>query len=168
VEFLPWIETEFQWSDKTAQNYMRAAEMFGDKFETVSNLPITITALYELAAPDVPEAVREEAVKAAKTGTKITKTAAKRIKDGYGYANPSGSKPEPEAKPEPPSGKDPKPGKDTSKPPPTEVTAPEPMKTAAQGTATSKRKRKKTTASELNFQREPVAPQPFRREIARP
>jgi hypothetical protein len=75
--FLPWVEAEFQWSAKTAENYMRAAEAFGDKFETVSNLPITITALYELSAPDVPPEARAEAMEIAKTGKPVKKAAAK-------------------------------------------------------------------------------------------
>lgn len=52
----PWIEAEFGMSDDTARNFMRVAEVYGDNFRTVRDLPPT--ALYELAA--TPPEVREE------------------------------------------------------------------------------------------------------------
>src|SRR3954447_14910586 len=39
--FLAWIEAEFGMTGRTAQNYMMAASVFGDKCETVSYLPPT-------------------------------------------------------------------------------------------------------------------------------
>lgn len=55
--WLSWIETEFSWTDRTALNFMRVAEHF--KSETVSDLPIDVTALYLLAGPSVPQTARD-------------------------------------------------------------------------------------------------------------
>src|SRR5689334_5653613 len=56
-QFGDWCETEFKeefgLSQKTAERMMNAAQAFGDKFDTVSNL--SDSAMYLLAAPSVPE-----------------------------------------------------------------------------------------------------------------
>jgi DUF3102 family protein len=54
--FLPWIEAEFEMSAKTAQKFMSVAESYGGKNELGSNL--SLSALYELAAPSTPPQVR--------------------------------------------------------------------------------------------------------------
>jgi hypothetical protein len=59
-EFGRWLEGEVGWTQRTAQNYMRAAEAFIGKSETVSHLPPV--TLYRLAAPSIPEGVREGAL----------------------------------------------------------------------------------------------------------
>jgi len=59
--FLAWLAAEFGWSDDTARNLMNAWRAF--KNRTVRDLePIDVSALYLLAAPSTPEAVREEAL----------------------------------------------------------------------------------------------------------
>src|SRR5689334_22913215 len=40
--FEEWLSAEFDWTDRTAQSYMRVAEVFGDKTETVSVLAPTL------------------------------------------------------------------------------------------------------------------------------
>lgn len=37
--FGEWLSAEFNWTERTARNYMRVAEVFGPKTETVSVLP---------------------------------------------------------------------------------------------------------------------------------
>lgn len=54
---------------------MAVAEAF--KYETLADLTIDVTALYALAAPDIPQAARDEAVSQAKGGNRITKAEAK-------------------------------------------------------------------------------------------
>ena len=44
-------------SDQAARRFMHVAEAFGGEINNVLNL--TATALYELAAPSTPDAVRE-------------------------------------------------------------------------------------------------------------
>jgi hypothetical protein len=59
--WLPWLRTEFGWSDDTAERYMRMHEFV--KFRSVPNLgSFEITALEKLAGPSTPEAVRQEAL----------------------------------------------------------------------------------------------------------
>jgi hypothetical protein len=59
--WLQWLETEFGWSERTAQRFM---QVFARKSETVSDLQIDVSALYLIAAPKTLEPVRKE--KAAK------------------------------------------------------------------------------------------------------
>ena len=54
-QFGNWLKTEFDMSPKTAENYMRAAELADTKSEIVSFLPAAV--LYKLAAPSTPAAV---------------------------------------------------------------------------------------------------------------
>jgi hypothetical protein len=55
-----WLEAEFGWTDRTARNYMRAAERFGAKSETISVLPQT--TIYLLAAKSTPDAIVGEVI----------------------------------------------------------------------------------------------------------
>lgn len=57
-----WLKAEFEWSDRTAQNFIRVYESF--KSENVSDLHFSQTALYVLAA--APEEARQEAIELAK------------------------------------------------------------------------------------------------------
>jgi Protein of unknown function (DUF3102) len=51
----PWLQAEFDWNERTAQRYMRVAEVFGDKTDTVSDLEPT--TLYLLSSRSTPEMV---------------------------------------------------------------------------------------------------------------
>jgi len=64
-QFGPWLRTEFNWTDRTAQNFMRVARRF--KSETVSDLNIGAKALYLLAADNTPDNVIDEAFDLAAT-----------------------------------------------------------------------------------------------------
>lgn len=79
--FLEWLEAEFAWSDRTARNFMRVAEVF--KMETISDLQFAPSALYILAASSIPEGAREEAVNRALKGEAISKKTAQEIKQKY-------------------------------------------------------------------------------------
>ena len=63
--FGPWLQAEFNWTDRTARNFMRVAQRF--KMETVSDLNISPTALYLLASGDVPDVVVDDAFDLAAT-----------------------------------------------------------------------------------------------------
>jgi Protein of unknown function (DUF3102) len=56
--FLPWIEAEFAMSRHTADRLMNVAEAYGSKSSSVQHL--SLTALYELAAPSTPPEVQAE------------------------------------------------------------------------------------------------------------
>lgn len=65
-QFGAWLTAEFGWSIRSAQNYMLAAECFGDKYETVALLqPATV---YALAAPSMPDKVRDQVVAGLSSG----------------------------------------------------------------------------------------------------
>lgn len=57
-EFGNWLERHFGWSESTAQRYMRAFEVWGDKAELVSALEAS--AIYLLTAKATPPQVRTE------------------------------------------------------------------------------------------------------------
>ncbi len=67
--FGAWLKTEFGWSHQTARRFMQVAEAFpeiahGERFEP--------TALYLLAADDIPPAVREHYLAEAAGGRYVT------------------------------------------------------------------------------------------------
>ena len=64
--FGKWLEAEFGWTERTAQNYMRAAETYGSNTKCVSDLPLS--TIYRLQAPTVPEFVRSEVFSMAERG----------------------------------------------------------------------------------------------------
>ena len=75
--WLPWLDREFGWTDRTARNFMAVAGAF--KSEPVSDLPIDAGALYLLAGPTVAEEARAEAIERAQAGERITKAEARRL-----------------------------------------------------------------------------------------
>lgn len=71
--FGEWLESEFSWTPRTAQNFMAVAESFGSKSETVSHF--SARALYALASGNVPEPIREEFIaryRACRGGDRVT------------------------------------------------------------------------------------------------
>jgi len=69
--FHAWLDAEFGWSERTAQNYMQAAAVFGSKSETVADVPPVV--IYKLAAPSTPPAVRKAVLGRLKAGNLPTK-----------------------------------------------------------------------------------------------
>jgi hypothetical protein len=69
--WLNWLNTEFGWTDRTALNFIRVFEMSkSENFSDLGRLPRS--ALYMLAAPSTPEAVRTEILDRAKAGDDIS------------------------------------------------------------------------------------------------
>lgn len=58
--FLPWLREEFDWTERTAQNFMSTAERFGPNPKCVSHLPLA--TVYRLAAPGTPDDLREKII----------------------------------------------------------------------------------------------------------
>lgn len=81
-QFEDWCQVEFDMSQRTAQRMMAAAEVFGDKSDTVSLL--SDSAMYMLSAPSVPEAARIEVIEQAQeTGTSPTKAEVQAVLDKH-------------------------------------------------------------------------------------
>jgi Protein of unknown function (DUF3102) len=69
--WMPWLRGEFGWSTRTAQRFISVAEWV--KCDTVSHLGLfNAKALYMLAAPSTPEAVRRSAKDKAEAGQPVT------------------------------------------------------------------------------------------------
>ena len=56
----PWSKAEFNWTERTARNFMGAARLMHGKGEIISALPIT--GIYMLNSPSTPDAVRDAIV----------------------------------------------------------------------------------------------------------
>lgn len=72
-----WLKTEFDWSRRTAYNFIGVHEQFGRA--NFAQLDIAASALYLLAAPSTPPEARQEALDLAATGKKITHQAAQQL-----------------------------------------------------------------------------------------
>ncbi|MCH8043838.1 MAG: DUF3102 domain-containing protein [Planctomycetes bacterium] len=88
--FTPWLDREFNWSDRTARLFMQVFETFG-KTDNFSDLEIGQSALYLLSAESTPEDAKADAIDRAKAGEKITHKLAKEI-----VAMHTDEKPDPE------------------------------------------------------------------------
>lgn len=71
--FQPWLRSEFRWSQPVASNYMRAARAFSD-LDCVGRFQPS--ALFILARKRCPAAARQEAIRRARRGERITKAIA--------------------------------------------------------------------------------------------
>lgn len=74
--WLPWLRSEFAWSDDTARNHMNVARAFR---EIPNGSEFDARALYLLAAPSTPQAARVEAIERASAGETITLPAARQM-----------------------------------------------------------------------------------------
>ena len=79
--FTKWLKYEFAWQERSARNFMRAAEAF--ETTNFADLDFAASALYLLAAPSVPEVVREAALSMARNGETITYSKAKNLVENY-------------------------------------------------------------------------------------
>jgi hypothetical protein len=68
--WLPWLEREFAWTEQTALNFMRVAEL--NKSKTVLDLDLSVKALYLLAAPSTPAEARDEIIERAQAGEPVS------------------------------------------------------------------------------------------------
>jgi hypothetical protein len=75
-QFGEWLRAEFGWSEDTALRFMQTYKAFYQKPHIAEFAP---SALYALSAPSTPEEARQEALKRAESGEKITHRAAKEI-----------------------------------------------------------------------------------------
>lgn len=74
--WLPWLRSEFAWSDDTARNHMNVARAFR---EIPNGSEFDARALYLLAASSTPQAARVEAIERASAGETITLPAARQM-----------------------------------------------------------------------------------------
>jgi hypothetical protein len=68
-QFGTWLQSEFRWSQDTAENFMRVAKRFGEIPNVAEFAP---SVLYVLAAPSTPEAAIEEAIHISRGSEQIT------------------------------------------------------------------------------------------------
>ncbi|MCP4113251.1 MAG: DUF3102 domain-containing protein [Desulfobacteraceae bacterium] len=77
--WLPWLEFEFGWDGRTAENFMNVTRKFGPGNFDIENVNIGKSVLYLLASISTPDSAVEEAFERAENGEKITVQKAKEI-----------------------------------------------------------------------------------------
>ena len=70
-QFVAWLKAEFDWTPRTAYNFINVYETFHD-FENFSKIDVAASALYLLASPSTSQDVRDAFLKRALSGEKIT------------------------------------------------------------------------------------------------
>jgi hypothetical protein len=70
-QFEAWLKAEFDWSRRTAYNFINVYEAFNER-ANLAQIDIATSALYLLAAPSTSEEIREEFLKRAQEGETIT------------------------------------------------------------------------------------------------
>jgi hypothetical protein len=65
-QFLKWLHAEFAWAERTARNYMSAAQQFADKSAFIADLPPN--EVYRLASPSTPSSVRDAVLERLEAG----------------------------------------------------------------------------------------------------
>ncbi|MBN2129039.1 MAG: DUF3102 domain-containing protein, partial [Sedimentisphaerales bacterium] len=80
-QFETWLQAEFNWSRRTAYNFIAVAERFGSA--NFAQLDISSSALYLLAAPSTSEEAVEEALSRARAGESIGHSTARQIVDDH-------------------------------------------------------------------------------------
>ena len=73
-QFGKWIAACFAFSERTATNYMRAAEVYGDKSEMVADLQLPPATLYRAASSSIPDEDRSRLFAPADDGSRPTET----------------------------------------------------------------------------------------------
>jgi hypothetical protein len=79
--WLPWLEREFSWSERTARNFISAYEFARLQSANVADLGIEVSSLYVLASPSTPEAARAEVLRRADEGESVPHAEVERIVD---------------------------------------------------------------------------------------
>src|SRR5262249_47237592 len=77
--WLPWLEREFGWEERSARNFMQVFE--ASKSANFADLDLPVSALYLLAAPSTPEAAKTEILERAKAGESLPVEEVKRVVD---------------------------------------------------------------------------------------
>lgn len=69
--FLPWLQAEFRWSERTANNYMSIARFFKGKTANLADLDIGTASA--LAAKSTPSEIRSELLERIEAGENISR-----------------------------------------------------------------------------------------------
>jgi hypothetical protein len=84
-QFLKWIDREFGWQERSAQNFMNVYHNVAPhlKSATVADLQIEFRALYLIAAPSTPEPVRTAIIEHAESGHHVTREEVREVLEEY-------------------------------------------------------------------------------------
>lgn len=75
-QFDSWLQTEFDWSRRTAYNFISVHKRFRGRAD-FAQIDVATSALYLLAAPSTPDSAVDEILERAEVGEQITHSAAK-------------------------------------------------------------------------------------------
>lgn len=85
--FLDWLQAEFEWSERTARNFMAVALKLERPAQNGKICQYAPSALYLLAGGNTPEAARREAEELAEEGQRITFSVAEELKEKHQAAD---------------------------------------------------------------------------------
>jgi Protein of unknown function (DUF3102) len=71
-QWISWLNREFQWSERTARNFIAAYELAKDKSANFADLNLNISSIYLLAAPSTSKKARDEVLHRAEGGESLT------------------------------------------------------------------------------------------------
>jgi hypothetical protein len=78
--WLTWIETEFGWSDQTAYRFIHLYQaQQNPEFHKLWNSDLTLSSLYQLAAPKTPDGARIEIADRLEAGEKVSPAAVNEV-----------------------------------------------------------------------------------------
>jgi hypothetical protein len=76
--WLPWLDREFHWSERTARNFIGAYEL-SLKSANIADLDLPVSTLYLLGAPSTPEAARSDVLARAEAGEAFSVAEVRRL-----------------------------------------------------------------------------------------
>ena len=78
-QWIPWLNREFQWSERTARNFIAAYTLAKHKSANFADVNLDISSIYLLAAPSTPEKARDEVLGRAEASEGLAHHEVKRI-----------------------------------------------------------------------------------------
>jgi len=78
--WLPWLEREFGWTERTAQRFMQVHALAA-KSENFTDLDLPVSGLYLLARPSTPDECRTEVIDRAQNGEPLSVSDGQRMVD---------------------------------------------------------------------------------------
>jgi hypothetical protein len=78
-QWIAWLNREFQWSERTARNFIASYELAKNESANFADLNLNISSVYLLAAPSTPTKARAEVTRRAQAGESPTYGDVRRI-----------------------------------------------------------------------------------------
>jgi len=78
-QWIAWLNREFQWSERTARNFIAAYELAEDKSANFADFNLNVSSIFLLAIPSTSKKARDEVFRRAEAGESVAHHEVKRI-----------------------------------------------------------------------------------------